>query len=382
MKSILFLSAYPLSIKKKYNLTSKFDGQMNAMINMGYDVWFTGFDEGIVYLCHNDVKIRIGKTHKWDQNIIQIRGICKYMSDIVKIKKFDLCYMRFAPVIPEIVKALQILKNNNSKVIIEIPTYPWRSERKRDKRFLFNFIIVVLSFLFEKKMQKYVDLYTLIGEKASEYCGVKAINISNGVNPDSYPLKTWRLPSNEIHLLALAKMAYWHGYDRIIEGLRIYYSEYELSKPRIILHLVGNDADGSLEIWKKLIYKYNLEKHVFFEGIKMGKDLDELFDICDLGVSSLGFYRQNLNNTSSLKVSEFCARGLPFVYSAKNEFFYNNPNFCLEVPNNDSYICIKEIIEFTNSVRDIKNISIKMRNFSIENMTWEKQFYKIIKSLN
>ena len=222
MNSVLFLMPYPLARHKKYDLTSKFDGQMNAMKNLGYDVWYTGYEHGIVYLCHGDNRIELGKTFKKEQNIIQFRAICKHIPKIVKIKSFDLCYMRYSPVIPEIVQALKILKKDKTKIVIEIATYPWKEERKKDKRVFRNFIIYTLSFLFEKKMNKFVDLYTLIGEKATQYGGVKAININNGVDANSISLKTWKNHSNEIHLLALAKMAYWHGYDRVIEGLFIY----------------------------------------------------------------------------------------------------------------------------------------------------------------
>lgn len=63
MKKILFVMRYPLM--DDYNLKSKFDGQMRACVNLGYDVSYIAYDDTNYYLCslNRDNRKSVGKTH-------------------------------------------------------------------------------------------------------------------------------------------------------------------------------------------------------------------------------------------------------------------------------------------------------------------------------
>ena len=245
MKSILFLIAYPLAAGNRHH-TQKYDGQMRAAGNLGFDVWYTGFKQGVIYLCHKGERIALGHSFRSGRNILQCMAICRAMNKIIRYRDFSVSYVRAIPCIPSFLRALKVLGNRHTRIIVEIPTYPPEPEWKSSRRFFSRAAIRTINFLFQRRAQRYVDLYTLIGEQAGHYRGVRAINIENCVDAAAFPLRQPKSRAGEVHLLALAKMARWHAYDRVIEGLRIYYSSGGEKTP-VFLHLAGNDGDGSLK---------------------------------------------------------------------------------------------------------------------------------------
>ena len=48
MKTVLFIMRYPLD--ERHHLQNKFNGQMHAMVNLGYEVYHLGYNSDGVYL--------------------------------------------------------------------------------------------------------------------------------------------------------------------------------------------------------------------------------------------------------------------------------------------------------------------------------------------
>lgn len=69
----------------------------------------------------------------------------------------------------------------------------------------------------------------------------------------------------------------------------------------------------------ELITHYHIEKQVIFHGQKMGKELDELFDLADFAIGSLARHRSHIDKIKTLKNREYAARGIPFIYSETDE---------------------------------------------------------------
>ena len=54
---------------------------------------------------------------------------------------------------------------------------------------------------------------------AEEIFGQRTIRISNGVDFDSIPLHQFKPVDDAIHLIGVAEVHLWHGYDRLIAGI-------------------------------------------------------------------------------------------------------------------------------------------------------------------
>ena len=158
----------------------------------------------------------------------------------------------------------------------------------------------------------------------------KTIKIGNGINIDSVtPLVTPVLKENSFNLIAVAQLADWHGYDRLIHAIAL----LKESQPsfRVTLKIVG-EGDALFAL-KKLVGKLSLEGQVFFTGLICGKDLDDAFEGVHIAVSSLGLYSKGLSEASDLKTREYMARGLCVIGTGKDPDFPVDSPYRFLVPN-------------------------------------------------
>ncbi len=259
----------------------------------------------------------------------------------------DFLYMRHPLMVTGAVRrVLKEVKKRNPKVkiVMELPTYPYDKEYETRK---FPVALLMRDRYNRERMQGVVDRIANI-EPADSIFGLPVLKISNGINVDTVPK---REPVSEdlstIHLCAVAVFSFWHGYERLIEGLSRYYENG--GTRNIVCHFVGNGPE--LPGYQGLIAEKKLEKHVVFHGYLEGKALDEIYNLCTLTVGSLGCYKKDIFFSSELKSRDAVARGIPSVIGCKTDIF--SPDqfaYYLEFPNNDSALDFFEIVRFHDTV--------------------------------
>ncbi|WP_130805812.1 glycosyltransferase [Senegalia massiliensis] len=382
MKRIFMLMKYYLDPNTDSHFP-KFDYQIETLEKMDYEVYYLGIEKNNIYLCNGTNKEFI--CSYYNTKIQSLKTIFIYNSlykaTIKVIEKglnFDIAYIRYMPVSWNFKKALVKLKNIMCKMVVEIPTYPIEKEINLESRFIRK-IYFKISHKYFVNQSHHIDLFALIGEKSSYFAGRPAINIENGISLKDIPLRNPNFKKDDIHILCLANMAKWHGYDRLIEGLRLY--KNNSNKISVTIHLVGSDADGSMRQWRELVKNYQLENNVIFEGPKHGSDLDWYFDRCQVAVGSLGLHRIGYSSAATLKVREYMSRGIPFILSGYDQSITDQEDFYIKVPEDDSPIKIDTII---SKIIDINNWNIlgnNMRKYAEDNMSWKNQFIKIIRNI-
>ena len=266
------------------------------------------------------------------------------------------------------IRMVKRMKQAGMKVVMEIPTYPYDSEYEAQgmSKQIFQ------DKLFRNRLAKHLDGIVTFSEH-KEIFGQRAINISNGIDFESVPMKTTQNDtSKELNLIGVAEIHQWHGFDRFIKGLAIYYSQPQDFIVRF--HVVGYFFWAGVEAeFKKIIADNHMEDYVILYGKKHGTDLDEIFNRCDMGVGSLGRHRVGIQRIKTLKNREYAARGIPFIYSETDSDFDDRP-YVLKEPADESPINIKQVIEFYKSL----NISSQDIRSSIQNLSWNCQMKHVI----
>lgn len=377
MNKLLFCARYYLDVKD--HLAKKFSQQITALTNMGYVVYYVCISDGYIGLyCDGKLIQNYCRTPKLHipllYNILLYRKLYTALEYSIEKEDVQWIYCRSLFPIKSALKALVAAKKKNIKVVMEIPTYPPQKEYSTEKRFLRYHILKYL----EKKnyeLSPYVDLYTLIGEPANSYLGRPAINISNGIDVTRFPIHVSKRHEKEIHLMALATMSKWHGFDRLIEGINVYVHAQYTIKP--IVHFIGGDGDGSLAQWKLLAKQYNLDEFIVFHGPLYDEALNAVFNLCDVGIASLCMHRIGITEASVLKIREYMARGIPFVYATTDPCIPDEYDFTYRVSQDDTPIDIKEVIDFYEKCIENTGFENTMHQYAVENMTWESQFSKI-----
>lgn len=371
-KKILYIVRYP--VYEDFNLRGKFDGQLASFRKLGMDVYHLVFDRECFYLVHDGGKEIVGKATTglpmyfhtkvyYDMH----RAAMKVMDRI----RFDFVYWRDAPIWRSSCAVGRKAHEKGTKIIYEIPTYcPGGEEDMSLPRKLFR----LYANLWQKELMRYPDAFIFTGDADFDtFYGKPAINIDNGVSVDTLPLRNPKTDPDTVHILALASMSYWHGYDRLIRSLAAYTGDQ-----KIVIHMVGGNDGGMLPEWQKLVSDLKLEDQVIFHGKMYGDELTEMFDLCDVGINSLALFRKNLDATSELKVREYAARGLPFVCSVEDPAFrFAEEEFWIRVSNDDAIPDMGTIVEFALKMRADRDHHRKLRAYAERYMTWEGQYATI-----
>lgn len=268
--------------------------------------------------------------------------------------------------------------NPKCKIVLEIPTYPY------DMEYLGNIKEWLLWFkdiCFRRYIHKYIDrVATLTDDK--EIFNIPTLTFRNGIDCSGIRIKKVqeKCCSHVIHCIAVANISWWHGYDRFIEGLHVYYRNG--GKRKIVFHLVGDG--GELVNLKKMVRRYNLEDYVIFYGRQIGKSLDEIYDKCGIAVASLGGYRKGLSVSATLKSREYMAKGIPFVSAEKILDIDDKiaDKYYLKVSNDSSPIDIKDLVNYYDNFYENESpadVIYRLRKYAEENYAISKSMSEVIK---
>ena len=290
----------------------------------------------------------------------------------IEKQQIGLVYMRSEHnASPFLIRFVRQLSSLRVKTVMEIPTYPYDQEYSTFKGKCFLFI----DRIFRKRLAK--ELHAIVTfSNQKEIFGQRTIQISNGIDFSSLHLKRNSHNPGELHLLGVAEIHFWHGFDRIIAGLANYYQRTE--RPyKVYFHIVGAFFGARVrdEILN-LIADHHLEKYVILHGPQYGPELDVLFDLADLGIGSLGRHRSGITFIKTLKNREYAARGIPFIYSEMDSDF-DRMDYIYKIPSNDSSIEIDQIIQFYQQLE----ISAKDIRESVCHLSWKKQMQTVVDSL-
>lgn len=273
------------------------------------------------------------------------------------LKKYDFIYLR-RPYFMNcffLIFLKNVKKNNhNTKVVMEIPTYPYDKEIIKKRT---NYTLLIKDMITRKRINRYVDRITVVGNE-KEIFGVKTIKILNGYNVIETRKRKPRAEIKSINLVAAAMFDYWHGYDRLIHGLREYYDKG--GEQEITLFFVGEGPEKNK--YMKLVNDLCLHEHIQFLGLLEKAKILEVYDNSDFGVCSLGAYRKDLFYSCELKSREYLAVGLPIITGVRLDVMDNDKlnKYILEFPNDDSVIDFDEIIGFYEKLYVHNDSSVSM----------------------
>lgn len=339
-----------------------------------------------VHLCTYDVREDGHRCRFVDDDVISdfgsgklaaLRKRCSYANVYRYCVEHDIqaVYVRsFHNANPWTIRLFRRLRKAGIKSVMEIPTYPYDAEYK--------------GFPLKERFELKID-QIFRRRLAAQMCGIvtfsdvdpifgtRSIKISNGIDFDVIPLREPRHhPDNELHLLGVAEVHYWHAYDRMIKGLAAYYAANPNPVVKVYFNIVGGVCEADLVPWTAYINEYGIMPYVKFHGRKSGDELTEAFNQADFAIGSLGRHRSGIDKIKTLKNREYAARGIAFIYSETDDDFEKMP-YILKVPADESPVSVPSIIEFYNSC---KLTPLQIRQ-SIFHCSWKIQMEKVLRKL-
>ena len=373
---ILFLVYHGFS--EVSGISKKIHYQVKGLREDGYEV----------HLCYYDFDNRGHRCRYVDEEIIKdygkgmLAGLrqridydCIY--DYCKLNDIQLIYARcFQNANPWLICFFRRIKDLGIKSVTEIPTYPY------DAEFVgFPFMTrmgLKIDQLFRRQLYQQMNAIVTFSD-AEQIFGQRTIRISNGVDMDSIPLHDYHAPSDgSIHLIGVAEVHYWHGYDRLIAGLGEYYKN-TVNPRQVYFHIVGG-------VWKSEMYdslhapgftelmdKYDIRDKVVFHDQLFGEELNQVFNQCCFAIGSLARHRSGISVIKTLKNREYATRGIPFIYSEQDSDFDSQP-YVIKASPDESPINIQQILDFVDS-HPVKPNEIRK---TVEHLSWKIQMKRVI----
>lgn len=383
---ILFLVYHGFS--EYSGISKKIHYQVKGLRENGHDVrlCYYGFaDNGHSCRFIDGQVIKDYGKGKWAGLRQRIDYNCIY--DYCINEKIEFVYARcFQNANPWLIRFFKKLKKAGIHAVTEIPTYPYDAE-------FVGFPIqtrlnLKIDQTFRNALYKQMDAVVTFSD-AKEIFGQRTINISNGVDFDSIPLHNYQPSTSQpsaIHLIGVAEVHYWHGFDRLIAGIGEYYNDVRGKKEDVrdvYFHIVGGVGPSEMYDsmhapgFHELIEKYGIQDKVIFHGQLFGQALDDVFNQCQFAIGSLARHRSGITNIKTLKNREYATRGIPFIYSEQDTDFDHQP-YVLKAPADESPIIINKIISFVDAFH-IKPNEIRK---TVEHLSWKIQMQQVIKNCN
>ncbi len=295
---------------------------------------------------------------------------------IPDLQNVDFIYIRYPLADKWFINFLRRIKDikPSLKIFVEIATYPYDGEAKSlSKRMRF-----LKDRTHRVRMKKYVD-YIVTSSKFNSIFDIPTIKIINGIDISSVPLSEKINESNVITFGIVSSLSFWQGFDRLIEGMHSYYME---GNKDVRLIIVGDGGE------REKLFKLSNNKGLIdngmieFKGEVYGEKLNHIFNDIDVGIGCIGLHRKGMDFVNTLKVREYCARGIPFVIANEEGGIDDSLPFVLRIPANDSPVDIYEVVKFYQGVVEMPNIKNEIRSYATNNLSWKAQMRKILTKIN
>lgn len=306
-----------------------------------------------------------GKFKKWSDYSAIINYVANNGIEFIYIRSYHNAN-------PFLISAIKKLKKQGINVLMEIPTYPYDQEyigASKTMRFQ-----LLLDKTFRMRLAKELFAIVTFSDHKTIF-GCPTINISNGIDFEAISQKEQvNNTSTELHLISVAEIHRWHGFDRLIAGLANYYKTERTYK--LFYDIVGYGVVSEIDKLKKMVEDNSLQPYIKFHGSQFGEQLDQLFNQSDIGIASLARHRSNITHIKTLKNREYAARGIPFIYSEIDDDFETMP-YILKIPMDESPVDIDQLIEFYKSVKEMPT---QIRQ-SVDFLSWKMQIQNVVDAI-
>ncbi len=289
----------------------------------------------------------------------------RYLFDYAAANDFDIVYIR--RLMSKLYYASPHFKHlaGKCKIVYEIPTYPLDT----NETFLYR-LRDSLEMMLYSRIKKHITLTAVILRKDMQLPD-KWISFHNGIDISNYSVTPVPQLKDEIHFIAVANMADWHRYDRMLHAMHKYHGKYSLH-----LTVVSPDNNTVANL-RNLVYELGLSEQVEFAGKKELPEIRQLASSCHIGVGQLSYSSDCPPQINTLKTKDYCAMGLPFFTSCRDTSFEPDYPYAYVLNNMDDDLILEDIINWFEQIYTNPSYKQEMYDYAEKNL----QFNNLVKQI-
>ena len=284
-------------------------------------------------------------------------------------ENYDLIFVRhYSPKVIFIIIFLTV--SFKSRVVLDLPT-PLKIGVNEEKNFFKKIILFCIYFIMTPFINLLCFKILMYGPESKYFLPFtknKILDVTNGYNTSLISFeKTTLAESSTLKLIGVAAIADWHGFDRIINSIKN-------SKSKVEFLIIGDGPE--LRNLIKQVKSLGLNGRVKFLGKLQGKELEKIYLESNIGISTCGGFRKNIQKACDLKSREYANYGLPFISSVADDDF-TDCDFVYRVPNDDSCINIDQIISDYNN-RKLNHQRDRINKYAIDKLSFNIKVKEIL----
>lgn len=359
MGKLLYFTAVEIHADKLDGVAKKVIAQCRAL--EGYfgkgSVFFSAFDgdEYTVRTASSLEEIDSLEFNPLEHRKLKLKTIYPQLLRFARDNGIDSVYFRSPGLDMFSRRFFQGLQSLGASIIVEIPTWPfWLEKRRQIKEAFSNSLIggitkaggALCYWMESRRLGGLIDSVVTFSDVTSVW-GLPAFGISNGYDFDSAPKINEAMHDDELRFVTAATLRENHGIDRMIRALASYRGDVPVS-----FHIAG-EGDASSELRGLAESLGVLDRTVFFYGYLYGSELVALYENSDIGVSALGFHRYGVFNCSPLKTKEYLALGLPCLGTTSEKDILNSEasKYFYAVGSNEDPIPLDSVVSYFSDLK-------------------------------
>lgn len=244
-KRCLFLTNHDLD--ESNGISKKIVSQVKAIEQLGYTTYLVSIrfiGDSQFSVINGNIFCLLG--NRWTKALFRNAIYYNRLYNFVENKNIQILYIRYTQLADIFfLNFLRRCKKLHCRVYMEIPTYPYDGEFPNN---VFRLAFVKFNDrVYRNFFHFYVDRIVTFSTD-NQIFGIDCINISNAVDENLIPLVEKNKSNNKnINFIGVANLNFWHGYDRMVEGINNYYNEDH--DTNVCFYIVG---EGNSEVEKKI----------------------------------------------------------------------------------------------------------------------------------
>ena len=259
------------------------------------------------------------------------------------------------------------------RIALEIPTYPYDAEFAQSPAV--RKLKLRIDRMFRCRMARYIDRIVTFSDD-TEIFGRPTIRISNGIDFRSIPLKTQvHGDHHNLRLLAVANIHFWHGLDRVIEGLRDYYAAPHQCIVR--LRIAGDGVETLIAEYRRMIDAYPWQSMPRSSAPVRARGARRRIRVVRHGHCQPRAPPQRHHRYQDAQNREYTARGIPFVYSERDSDF-DGMDYVMKAPADDTPLDIAALVRFYDGLH---LTPAQIRGTVEGRLSWDNQMKQVLTEL-
>ncbi|MBC3765023.1 glycosyltransferase [Neptunicella marina] len=362
--------------KKLAGVWHKLLGQLQGFADAGMEVYALYMSLGSQHLARVDHG-ELSVVKQWQPIAVETekQQFWQHATEAAEYCKADVVYCRYDKMYeqPCLAQFAAALPKQQQQLCIEFATFPYTQEIQdqakinadcRNRQLLLQHVDFVFSTQFSPE----------IDGKPNHFFSNQLAKAFLDNSSDS---KHGLVLQQRLNLISVANVSFWHGFDRVLQGLRAYYDKHQSDDVHYYIAGTGDELARLQERSRQL----QLDNVVHFLGFQTHQQLNQLYGTMSVGIAGLGLHRKGLSENCALKVREYLANGLPVVKSTFDRALAQC-SWTLDVSADDHPLDIDAVREFVLKADNAGECREQIRQFAKRELSWKKHAQLVQQALS